>query len=270
MRDFSKNLSNYMELGVGATAAVLSGAEGISFSLFAVIDSASTASITENRLFAFTLGSSSGNDGISAMIDGFTSPGNLRLRIRSRSFDGESVRQFMSSTNLLTGTLTHIAGACDIANDTIYIWIDGAQESTAQSYTNATYTVSANNSDTDRIGTLADANATAAQFDGALGEIAFWRRTLVQDEVTALSRGMSPLLIDRPTFYWPLTGLDSPEPELVRGLSANIAGSLPQRTEGTPVLDRDLSLAQNMPGFAAVAANTIPVIAGSILRQMAA
>jgi hypothetical protein len=269
MRDFTKNTSNFCEIGVGVTGPVLSGAPAVSFAMWIIIDAVDTGSITDNRLFAITNGNVGANDGFSAMIDAFTVPGERRLRLRTRSVSGEAVRQILSGVNLSLGTLYHIAGAADIANDTLYCWIDAAEESTAIAYTNTTYTVGTPNADADRIGTLADPMITTAQFDGALGELALWPEALTQDEVVALARGMSPFMIRRPAFYWPLLGRDNPEIELVRGSNATVNGSLPKRTEEVPMIPLEYLRAQSgaMPQEAAQA---IAPLTMNLIRQMAA
>lgn len=63
---------------------------------------------------------------------------------------------------------------------------------------------------------------------GRVAHAAVWSAALTDDEVTALAKGFSPLLI-RPTSlaaYWPLDGNDSPEPDRWRqGLTLTLTNS---------------------------------------------
>lgn len=64
-------------------------------------------------------------------------------------------------------------------------------------------------------------------FDGDIAEIAFWDVALNADEVSALSKGISPLLI-RPAnlvAYWPLLGRTSPEIDLIGGANLTVTGA---------------------------------------------
>jgi hypothetical protein len=264
MRDFSKNVSNFMDLGTGVTAPELSGAAAISFSLWAVVDTVDTTGTTANRMFTFEVGG--GDAGLGAMLDDEGS--GTVMRLRSRSVAAESERILTGTTTFSNSVLHHLVGAWDFPNDTAYIWVDGVQQSGGQAFLNSTYTTSTC-TETDRIGASTATITTTGQFDGGLGELVLWKRLLTQNEVTSLSLGMSPWQIDKPALYWPLHGFESPEADLAAGLLGTITGSLPKRTEMPPVLPIESLVAQGGFPFASSVFNVAP-LASNLMRRKAA
>lgn len=64
-------------------------------------------------------------------------------------------------------------------------------------------------------------------FDGLIAEAAIWSAALADDDIAALAKGVSPLLV-RPEVieaYWPLIGNYSPEIDLVGGFSFTLSGT---------------------------------------------
>lgn len=66
-------------------------------------------------------------------------------------------------------------------------------------------------------------SATGQFYQGTICHVAIWSRTLSAGEALGLGNGLSPLLYGA-NHYWPLFGVDSPEPDL--GISAHTAGTL--------------------------------------------
>lgn len=65
--------------------------------------------------------------------------------------------------------------------------------------------------------------------DGSVAEVAIWDIALTPDEIAALGKGVSPLLIQPQNLkgYWPLYGAGSPEPDLSGNRNnATITGSV--------------------------------------------
>lgn len=82
-------------------------------------------------------------------------------------------------------------------------------------------------------------------WDGDLAEIAIWNVALSAGEITALSRGVCPILIQKANLqgYWPLYGLDSPERDFSPGYRGDttfrnqtITGTVNAGTTHAPVI----------------------------------
>jgi hypothetical protein len=71
------------------------------------------------------------------------------------------------------------------------------------------------------------AGAVANVLNGDLAEVAIWNAGLDDDEITALSKGASPLLIRPQSLqgYWPLKGQASPEPDLRNSNGGTLTGT---------------------------------------------
>ena len=92
------------------------------------------------------------------------------------------------------------------------------------------------NIDTTAIGRLSRLSATN-YFDGRIAEVGIWNVALTDNEVISLASGNSPLLV-RPLSlqaYWPLYGLNSPEPDLA-GSAFNMTVNGPAAANHAPVV----------------------------------
>jgi hypothetical protein len=225
-RDFVKNTSNLMVVGSGATAPYLSGASAVSFSCWVNVDAFSSAGTTNNKLFEFEIGGS--NNGAQAALDALTSSPSRILRLGGRSNSTELQLQHSGGTTVTASTWVHLAGCFDIANDAIVSWVNGTETSSAAAFTNASYTPSGSYSDTDRIGANESSPSTATQLDGRMFNLGFWRARLSASSVDSLKRGIPPNLVQQSDliFYWPLSGDQSPEPDLKSGLQGTISGTI--------------------------------------------
>lgn len=90
------------------------------------------------------------------------------------------------------------------------IWVNGAQSGTSGTY-------AAPNSTTGNT-TIGERTFVGAQgwWPGRIADVAIWNVALTPAEILALSRGARPFTIREPALlgYWPLDGLQSPEPDL--------------------------------------------------------
>jgi hypothetical protein len=107
------------------------------------------------------------------------------------------------------------------------LYVDGAADSSG------TRTALSNSNsqtfNTTNIGVLVR-NTTSNFYSGTISEVATWTRTLSQGEVTSLASGL-PASHLAPAHYWPLWGVDSPEPDI--GTAAHTTGTL----TGTTAVD---------------------------------
>ena len=78
------------------------------------------------------------------------------------------------------------------------------------------------------IGAITTSSGTGSFYGGAIAHVATWTRVLSAQEVKSLSNGLLPSHLG-PTHYWPLWGVDSPEPDLVSG---GVDGTLTGTTQG--------------------------------------
>jgi hypothetical protein len=103
----------------------------------------------------------------------------------------------------------HVGFTSDSTTATLYI--NGASAGTAQSVTGTGSPPSITDA---RI--CYDLAASGRAIDGSMADAAIWDATLTLIEIAALAKGMRPPQI-RPASlkgYWPLAGLQSPEPDL--------------------------------------------------------
>lgn len=81
-------------------------------------------------------------------------------------------------------------------------------------------------------------SSPADHWEGELAEVAFWNVALTDNEIVALSRGVSPLRI-RPASllaYWPIYGLASPEPDLSGNVNNLTLNGSPALANHAPVI----------------------------------
>lgn len=127
------------------------------------------------------------------------------LGLRWFAFDTAANGIAVSTADLTAGAWAH-AAAIEYANNSRAVFTNGADKqtnSTTVNITGATTLYVGNNM-------LRD-----SRHDGGIAEVAVWSAALSDSEIAALGRGVNPSSI-RPSSlasYWPLLGLDSPEPD---------------------------------------------------------
>lgn len=85
-------------------------------------------------------------------------------------------------------------------------------------------------------------NTDSNFLNGSVAELAIWTRTLSAKEIAALGKGLPPSFL-APLHYWPLWGVDSPEPDL--GSGTHVGGSLtnsPTKGTGGPPIYPNLAV----------------------------
>lgn len=106
-----------------------------------------------------------------------------------------------------------------LTSNVAVIYIDN----TTYSQTNTAPTGTIRSSSTTHyVGNLAAGNRC---LNGKVAEFARWNSILTVSEITALSKGTSPLLVKKPVLYAPLIGRNSPERDLIGGLSGTLTGT---------------------------------------------
>lgn len=226
-RDFSKNTSNYLSLGVGTVGPIVNGSAFLSFHCWANVDTIDSG-VNDNGLFVFLTANSAA---FTARIDGSAGTKVLRVGGRSQSTDGFQARNATSS--FTTSTWHSCGGVLDFAGDVITPYFNGvAENSGAATFGGTAYTDNATGrTNGDGIGNIGTAPpATAGQFAGRLAEFAIWfgSRALTADEFAALAKGFSPAQVGPALgrIYFDLLGNNSPEKDLFRGLSGTITGTV--------------------------------------------
>ncbi len=231
-RDFSKNTSNYLSLGVDGINAIASGASAITYAAWVQADSFGTAA-TDNRIISECV-SGTNVTGIALAVG--NSPAVLAAYARSQSAD--SLQTKTGTTTVATGVWHHVAAVYDFAGDTITPYLNGVAEGGGSvTFGATTYTPSATTAHAG-IGTgfsVGSPLSTAAQFDGRIGEVAIWRIGLSPGRIRAIANGASPEGV-RPeslVAYFRLDGTGSAEfNAAARTPIGTISGSVPQ---GVPV-----------------------------------
>lgn len=228
-RDFTKNLSNYMSLGVGTLGTAMNGAAFISAHCWVKADTFDTGA-TDNIICAGTTGAASGAF-ITLRVDGSVSPKVLRGGGRSGSGDGLQARN--ATTEFTTGAWHSCGVALDFAGDVVTPYFNGvAENSGAVTFANSTYTDDATGrTNGDAIGAgFTVPGVTTQQTDGLIAEVSFWfgSRALTAAEFVSLSKGCSAKLIAPALgrIHFPLMGNASPERDIFRGLSGTITGTV--------------------------------------------
>ncbi len=267
MRDFAKNPDSYYVLGTGYGGPKLHGAAGVSFSAWIVIDSVSNTSENNNPVFGIEVGS--GNTGLTVTIDAVSVPGERHLFAYTRSTTADALNSSRATTSMALSTLHHIAGAVDIPNDTVHLYVNNTKDSDATPVYGASTFTYGSATESDRIGASNLSVVNARQFDGAIGHLALFNRLLTDDEVAALSFGMNPWLIDGLAMYFPLDGDDTVDYDHVVGTTVSAIGGVAKRTEEAPVIPLEYLRAQPA-AFTASGTQLITPMTMNLIRQMAA
>jgi hypothetical protein len=227
-RDFSKNVANYLSLGTGVVAAVVSGSGRISLSCLAFIRS-TTAAANDNTIFQIIVGGSS--VGVALNIDNLTVAGQRQLRGAGRSQASDARQAINGATNLALNTWIHLGAIIDYTGDKIETYVDGALDGTgAVAFAAATFTPSAA-TDPDGLGCYSPGLGitTASQFDGLLAELAIWKDDIGADAMRELGNRRVPFKVQRASLrhYWPFDGRGTNPPDFVGGVNAIVTGSIP-------------------------------------------
>lgn len=134
---------------------------------------------------------------------------------------GTAIRTWTSTSNVNTGAWVHVGGAY---NGTVgVLYVNGGAEGTA------TLSATAHNPARARIGAQIP-GVTQTLFNGTIAEVATFDRGLSARDFASLASGLPASHLD-PSFYYPLWGVDSPEPDI--GHAAHSSGVLTGTTAAT-------------------------------------
>lgn len=223
-RDFTKNLSNGIDLGNNQISALVNGASALSFHAWFYPDTYS-AGANDNRLLGFRI--SSGGTGGMFGVDGSGANKVMRVGGRSDSADGFQARS--GTTNITTGAWHNGGGVIDFAADTITPYFEGAAEGGgAVTFANSTY-VNGTPGNTEAIGAdVGNPGLTEPQWDGLIAEVAVWIGDIGAAGFATLNKGFSPLFVrpDLLVCYFPLFGEGATERDRISGLTGTIEGTV--------------------------------------------
>ena len=234
-RDFTKNTSNYMAIGVDQFSPLLAGAAAISVHAWISPDTFGTAA-NNNRIAVAYINTTS--SGMSLMIHDGT---NAVVRVTGRSRTADASQAGVGTTVVPTGQWSSVGGVLNFTGDTITPYYNGVAEGGgAVTFGVNTYADDGTPTASDMIGSeTSPPAATANQFDGRIAEVAIWTSDIGAANVAALATmsggvpsGVSARCISPSTlvFYMPIYGDASPEPAVVSSLTGTIVGSVPQDT----------------------------------------
>ncbi len=183
----------------GAQIAVQGTAFSIAFWIKAAVPAADSYAYAEGRSTTAT------------PLFGIHSNISAHLQVILRN-DANSTRlnNVTSAFTQCDGTWHHFIYAQDASNNVAY-YTDGANKETTSYVTSGTLTI-----DRATIGALVR-NTTSNWFAATLAEVAIFNRQLLDGDAAALGSGMLRAADLAPLHYWPLWGVDSPEPDLGTG-----------------------------------------------------
>lgn len=262
-RDFTKNVANYMSLGLNALNPLLSGAASISIFAWFRGRTASLGVDTDNTILSIDLADGVG-PGIVMMLNCPLAP-FVTARIGARSQAADALQLASGPTVGIDGVTWHSIGAAlRFSADQIRTFLSMSFTTTAVAFSASAYTPGVPTIVPDAIGARTlPPGATGQQFDGELTEIAVWNTDIGDDAFNLMGRtitasAVSPLFIkpQNLVFYMPFLGLGGtagPEHDIRNGRSGVITGSIPKtpnsiRTfyphSGPVILPRVLTTAQ--------------------------
>lgn len=156
-------------------------------------------------------------------------PNKAYVGINDGTFPGESAS---GTTTLSAGTWYSIVGRkSGTGAGALRVFLNGVQDGSASS----SLSIAAN---TQNLVFGRYSNSDTTMFDGKVAYGAVWNVALTDEEIAALGKGVSPLMI-RPASlkgFWPLFGIGAPEPDLSEnGNPATVNGSVPAAANHAPV-----------------------------------
>ncbi len=138
--------------------------------------------------------------------------GKLLIAARSATSGGSDTTA--STAVAFNSAWHHFCVTQPSGSSTLSIYLDGALDHTfartsLSNGTTQTFTTLC-------FGALHRSGAFSQFYGGGLGDLAIWARTLTAQEVALLGSGAEASLLG-PNHYWPLWGVDSPEPDIGNG-----------------------------------------------------
>jgi hypothetical protein len=144
---------------------------------------------------------------------GTDTTGGTKCRVSiSDSSTGSTLLDSTSTAVILDSSWHHVCFTLDASGNWV-LYIDGASDHSGGPLTSDTVSES-----WAAFGLLAR-DTNSAFFAGTLAQAANWTRVLAASEVAELANGLLPSHLG-PAHYWPLWGVDSPEPDIGTGTHA--------------------------------------------------
>jgi len=157
--------------------------------------------------------------------------------INATKFSGSTFREAATTTGFTAGTWHHAAGVWSATNDRA-AYIDGGSKGT-----NTQTVTFASTPDRTWIGRVRGlTNYVHSDLD-AVAEAAIWNVALSDAEIALLAKGLSLLLIQRGAIaaYWPLFGVNSPEPDW-KGVANLTLNGAPAKADHKAIFYRGAAL----------------------------
>lgn len=231
-RDFSKNLSNWMTLGVNKIGPALGSVGGMSYSFVIWKDTAASSEVDVPAHFY--------NGGGSIILwysnIGFTSPNGRHYfaRIPANSYGVSFNTTPLTTTGVWERYVVTVDWSANPYQFRIYkdgsLMSSGSFATAGGNYTHTTATAA------DTIGCQSSSSTgvaagTVYQIDGGMAEVAVWKKVLTAGDAVSLGSGACPLKVQPASLvtYWKLNGQGSPEIELFNKIEGTINGSVPVR-----------------------------------------
>lgn len=168
----------------------------------------------------YSEGRSTTNNPFIQLENSTVSTNRALIVVRNDAGGNSQINGVLTASAVYDSTPHHFIYTQSVSGSTTtwQVYVDGAADSTAQgTYTNGTTTI-------DRVGIGCARLASNSGFvGGSVWDVAIFHRTLTAAEAVALASGL-PASHLGPDHYWPLWGVDSPEPDL--GVASHAAGTL--------------------------------------------
>jgi len=232
-REFTKNLSNFVDLGAATIGPLLNGATGITFACWVNPASFAGTNIAGDDLITIYQGTLQGVGFIMGLSNANTGVGDPFVGVRRVGTDAG--HSFNSSTLVSTSQWSHVVG-CVTFGQAAKIWINGAQASGSvaglSTTTAGTFLHTAGTRRDSLACFLHTTNIPLSedrQFNGQMAECGLWNVELSSAEIQSLYKGFAPPQVkpQNLTCYWPMIGRGTVIEELRNGKNGTIAGSIP-------------------------------------------
>lgn len=230
-RDFTKNTSNYMDIGINQIAPILDGASFLCVHAWVNADTYTTGA-NDNRVFSTVLDDA--KTGFTLMVNDAGATETPKVGARSQSADVFQTQT--GTTDINSGSWVSAGGRADIAGDKIAVFTNGNKDTDASvTFGASTYTNSVPTTSDDVIGgSSIPATVTPPQFDGDIAEVAVFAKDIGDNAFIGLAHGVNPFPFGY-AVYFSLYGNDSPENDLsVNHETGTITGTVSQ-TPHAPV-----------------------------------
>ncbi len=228
--DFTKDVANYLSLGINQIAALLSGATEISCHAWLQADTL-TALQDNNRMVSIPRA-----DGATGLEMATGAASQFRIGVRSTAVD-PLVTKTTTTVIPTDGSWCPLGARMkfnDPSADYLFPYINGDSEnggSVAGAWAANTWVNGAHTNEPEGIGGFFPSTGppppdTNRQFDGRIAEVAFWTEDIGDAGLAQLADGASALLV-RPeslVFYDRL--INSPK-DVISGILGTITGSIP-------------------------------------------